>query len=44
MTATPRIFGDNAKATAERDNVALYDMNNESQFGETSTSCRSPSR
>lgn len=33
MTATPRIFGDNAKATAERDNVALYDMNNESQFG-----------
>ena len=34
MTATPRIFGDNAKETAERDNVVLYDMNNKSQFGE----------
>lgn len=33
MTATPRIFGDSAKATAERDNVVLYDMNDESQFG-----------
>lgn len=33
MTATPRIFGDTAKATAARDNVVLYDMNNESDFG-----------
>lgn len=33
MTATPRIFGDSAKVTAERDNVVLYDMNDESQFG-----------
>lgn len=33
MTATPRIFGDAAKATAERDNIVLYDMNNESHFG-----------
>lgn len=34
MTATPRIYGDMAKATAERDNVALYSMDDEAQFGE----------
>ena len=33
MTATPRIFGDTAKATAERDNVALYSMDDEAQYG-----------
>lgn len=33
MTATPRIYGDMAKATAERDNVALYSMDDEAQFG-----------
>jgi predicted helicase len=33
MTATPRIYGDIAKATAEKDNTVLYDMNNEAQFG-----------
>ena len=33
MTATPRIYGDMAKATAEKDNTILYDMNNEAQFG-----------
>lgn len=33
MTATPRIFGDSARATAERDNVALYDMDDASQYG-----------
>ncbi len=33
MTATPRIYGDTAKATAERDNVALYSMDDEAQFG-----------
>lgn len=33
MTATPRIYGDTAKATAEKDNTVLYDMNNEAQFG-----------
>ena len=33
MTATPRIYGDMAKATAEKDNTVLYDMNNEAQFG-----------
>jgi len=33
MTATPRIFGEAAKATAEQDNVALYSMDNESWYG-----------
>jgi predicted helicase len=33
MTATPRIYGDSAKATAERDNVALCSMDDESLFG-----------
>ncbi len=33
MTATPRIYGDTAKATAEKDNVALYSMDDEAQFG-----------
>lgn len=33
MTATPRIFGDNAKAIAEKDNTDLYSMDNEEYFG-----------
>ena len=33
MTATPRIYGDNAKAVAERENVALYSMDNEAWYG-----------
>jgi len=33
MTATPRIFGDSAKATADRDKVALYSMDDEAQYG-----------
>lgn len=33
MTATPRIFGEAAKATAERDNVVLYSMDNEAWYG-----------
>ncbi len=33
MTATPRIYGDFAKATAERDDVVLYSMDDEEQFG-----------
>jgi predicted helicase len=33
MTATPRIYGDIAKATAAQDNTVLYDMNDEAQFG-----------
>lgn len=33
MTATPRIFGDSAKATAERDNIVLCSMDNESLYG-----------
>lgn len=33
MTATPRIFGDLAKATAEKDNVTLYGMDNEEWYG-----------
>lgn len=33
MTATPRIFGDAAKATAERDNVALCSMDDERLYG-----------
>ncbi|MFC0134544.1 damage-inducible protein [Massilia eurypsychrophila] len=33
MTATPRIYGDNAKASAEKDNVALCSMDDEALFG-----------
>lgn len=33
MTATPRIYGDNAKASAEKDNVALCSMDDESLYG-----------
>ncbi|HEY8010937.1 MAG TPA: DEAD/DEAH box helicase family protein, partial [Rudaea sp.] len=33
MTATPRIYGDTAKASAERDNVALCSMDDEALFG-----------
>lgn len=33
MTATPRIFGDMAKATAERDNVVLCSMDDEGLYG-----------
>ncbi|RKG49738.1 DEAD/DEAH box helicase [Corallococcus sp. AB011P] len=33
MTATPRIYGDTAKATAERDNVALCSMDDERLYG-----------
>lgn len=33
MTATPRIFGDVAKATAERDNVVLCSMDDEALYG-----------
>lgn len=33
MTATPRIYGASAKATAEKDNVALCSMDNESLYG-----------
>lgn len=33
MTATPRIYGDMAKASAEKDNVALFSMDDESLFG-----------
>ncbi|MGH7281521.1 MAG: DEAD/DEAH box helicase family protein, partial [Polyangiaceae bacterium] len=33
MTATPRIYGDTAKATAERDNVALCSMDDEALYG-----------
>ncbi|MBH1553992.1 DEAD/DEAH box helicase [Stenotrophomonas maltophilia] len=35
MTATPRIYGNEAKAVAERDNVALYSMDNEDWYGRT---------
>ncbi|MDR6419389.1 putative helicase [Paraburkholderia phenoliruptrix] len=34
MTATPRIYGDSAKATAERDNVALCSMDDAALYGE----------
>ncbi|MFM0477381.1 DEAD/DEAH box helicase family protein [Paraburkholderia strydomiana] len=34
MTATPRIYADTAKATAERDNVALCSMDDKALFGE----------
>jgi predicted helicase len=33
MTATPRIYTDNAKAVAERDNVDLYSMDNPEHYG-----------
>ncbi|WP_459198388.1 DEAD/DEAH box helicase [Ralstonia pseudosolanacearum] len=33
MTATPRIYGDTVKASAERDNVALCSMDDESLYG-----------
>ena len=33
MTATPRIYGDNAKASAEKDNVALCSMDDEALYG-----------
>ena len=33
MTATPRIYGEGAKATAEKDNTALYSMDDEASFG-----------
>ncbi|PCJ47362.1 MAG: damage-inducible protein [Gammaproteobacteria bacterium] len=33
MTATPRIYGDNAKVIAEKDNTELYSMDNEDYFG-----------
>lgn len=33
MTATPRIYADSAKATAERDNVALCSMDDEALYG-----------
>ena len=34
MTATPRIYGEHAKATAEKDNVALCSMDDEALYGE----------
>ncbi len=34
MTATPRIYGDLAKATAERDNVALCSMDDKALYGD----------
>ncbi|ATV21208.1 DEAD/DEAH box helicase [Pseudomonas syringae] len=33
MTATPRIYGDNAKVKAETDNVTLCSMDNEALYG-----------
>lgn len=33
MTATPRIYGDYAKAISERDKATLYSMDDEAQFG-----------
>lgn len=33
MTATPRIYGDMAKASAEKDNVALCSMDDEAMYG-----------
>ena len=33
MTATPRIYSDAAKAVAEKENAALYDMNNKDWYG-----------
>ncbi len=34
MTATPRIYGDHAKASAEKDNVALCSMDDPALYGE----------
>lgn len=34
MTATPRIYGDHAKASAEKDNVALCSMDDDALYGE----------
>ncbi|QSI30436.1 DEAD/DEAH box helicase [Variovorax sp. RKNM96] len=34
MTATPRIYGDSAKATAERDSVTLCSMDDKALYGE----------
>ena len=33
MTATPRIYGDSAQATAEKDNIALCSMDDEALYG-----------
>ena len=33
MTATPRIYADSAKATAEKDDTALYSMDDEEHYG-----------
>lgn len=33
MTATPRLYGDTAKATAERDDIVLCSMDDEKQYG-----------
>jgi len=33
MTATPRIYGDTAKATAERDDIVLCSMDDEERYG-----------
>ena len=33
MTATPRVYGTSAKATAERDNIELCSMDKENQYG-----------
>lgn len=35
MTATPRVYGVQAKAKAETDSIVLYDMNDPAFFGET---------
>ncbi len=35
MTATPRVYGVNAAAKAEKEGIVLYDMNKEEFFGET---------
>ncbi len=35
MTATPRVYGVQAKAKAETDSIVLYDMNDTAFFGET---------
>jgi predicted helicase len=35
MTATPRVYGVQAKAKAENDSIVLYDMNDAAYFGET---------
>ncbi|WP_018902751.1 type ISP restriction/modification enzyme [Variovorax paradoxus] len=34
MTATPRIYGNAAKASAEKDNVALYSMDDKALYGD----------